>query len=181
MGFLRIILWEYLQNLPILAGFVLGFDLWQGDREWAAVACLVAGALTGSILIALTEARKVAGHKEPLAVVIMNIIVMAVIMFALVVYLAAAWSGWPTDLAVGALGGAGLGIAQGLAAKKRVDLRHCAALSLSSALVLPGLHWFLDMGWPVWSRALSMTLLATLIISAIDYWPTEWRPARSSN
>lgn len=173
MSFLKVIFWEFIQNLPVLAGFAWAFDLWQQGEFWAAIACVALGSLAGSALIALTEARKVAGHREPPAVLLANIIGMTVIALGMVAYLSAHWSSWLTDLAVGAAGGAGLGIVQSLAARKKVDLRHCLALGLAAPLVLVLVRWLLNTGWPVWVNILCMTALATVIIALIDYTPKK--------
>ena len=171
MRFLIVIFWEFLQNLPIFAGFVLAFDFWQKGNAWLALASILVGSILGSIMIALTESRKVAGHREPLSVLLTNIVVMATIMFALLAYLSAGWSGWLTDLLIGGLGGVTLGMAQSLAAKKKIGIRHCIALGLAAALVIIAVRVLLNVGWPIWVNVLSITILATLVISFIDYSP----------
>jgi hypothetical protein len=173
MNFLKILFWEFLQNLPILTGFTFAFKFWQQDRLWIAIACIVAGGTAGAVLIALTEARKQAGYQEPRAVLLANIVSITMIIFLTVVYLAAHWSNWLTDLAIGALGGAGLGIVQSLAARKRINGVHCVALGIASPLVLICIRWLLNIAWPVWANILSLSFLATVIISIIDYLPDE--------
>jgi hypothetical protein len=173
MNFLKVIFWEFVQNLPILAGFTFAFNFWQKDRPWIAFACMAAGGVAGALLIALTEARKVAGHREPLAVILTNMISMTAIMFVFVVYLSANWSGWLTDLVIGALGGSALGVAQSLAARKKIHLSHCMALGIASPLVLISIRWLLNTDWPAWANVLSLSFLSTIVISVIDYLPDE--------
>jgi hypothetical protein len=174
MNFLKIIFWEYLQNLPVLAGFAWAFDLWQHGRPWIALACVAAGGLAGAVLIALTEARKQAGYKEPRAVILANIVSITAIMFVMLIYLNVRWSSWLTDLIIGAFGGIGLGMVQSLAAKKKINVLHCIALGIASPLVLICIRWLLNTGWSIWINISLTCLLATLIISFIDYAPDEF-------
>jgi hypothetical protein len=176
MNFLKIIFWEYIQNLPVLAGFAWAFDLWQRGQPWIAFACVAAGGLTGAILIALTEARKQAGYKEPRAVLLTNIVSITTIMFVMMIYLTVRWSSWLTDLMIGVFSGIGLGIAQSLAARKKINVLHCIALGVASPLVLICIRWLLNTGWSIWIIISLICLLATLIISFIDYAPDEFNP-----
>ena len=174
MNFLKVIFWEFVQNLPALAGFAWAIDLWQKGRFGVAIAYIAAGGAAGAVLIALTEARKQAGYQEPRAVLLANIVSIPIIMFVLVVYLTARWSSWLTDLAICVLGGIGLGIVQSLAAKKKINAVHCIALGIASPLVLICIRWLLNTGLSIWVNILLMCLLATLIISLIDYMPDEY-------
>jgi hypothetical protein len=171
MRFMKVFFWEFLQNIPIFTGFAWAFTSLARGKPWIALAFAVAGGIFGSIVIALTESRKAAGHKETLPVVLANILAITTFIFAIVVYLSTKSTNWRTDLFLGSLGGAGLAIMQGLAAKKKIEARHCIALGLASALAIVGIRILLNAGWSVWLDILSMTLLATLIISPIDYMP----------
>ena len=168
---LKVLFWEYLQNLPIFAGFVWGYDLWSQGRQELAVLCMAAGSLTGAALIALTESRKKAGHREPVAVLIGNSIVMTMIMLVMVAYLSAHWSNWLTDLLIGILAGAGLGALQSLSAREKISLRHCIALGSASPLALISIRLILGLGWPDLVNILASAFLATLIIGFLDYAP----------
>jgi hypothetical protein len=171
MGFLRVIIWEYVQNLPIVASFAWALDLWQQRSPWLAILCVAAGAAATSILIALTERKKVSGHREPPAVLLANIATIFMIVLAIVVYLSAPWSTWLTDLVIGALGGVELGVVQSLAAREKVGVRHCLALGLAGSMLLVLVRLLLRTGWPVWANGLTLSVLATLVISLIDYTP----------
>ena len=175
VNFLKILFWEYLQNLPVLTGFAWALAFWQKGRFGIAVACLVAGGIAGAVLIALTESRKQVGYREPPAVLLTNILGITLIMFVMAVYLTTHWSSWLTDLAIGALVGTGLGIAQSLAARKKINLVHCLALGIASPLVLICIRGLLSAGWSIWVNTLLMCLVATLVISLIDYAPDEFQ------
>ena len=177
---LSVFFWEYLQNLPIFAGFVWGYTLWSQGRQELAVPFLVAGSLAGALLIALTESRKISGHREPASVVIANGAGMAVIMVGMVGYLSAHWSNWLTDLLIGVLAGVGLGALQSLAAREKISLRHCVALGSASPLALIAFRLLLRIGWPNWVNILGTALLATLIIGFLDYAPKSSELFRSA-
>jgi hypothetical protein len=171
MRFLRIFLWEFLQNLPIFSGFTCAFDALARRQAWFALAWSVAGGVCGALMIALTEARKTAGHKESPPVTLANALAVTVFIFTIVVYLNTRGTFWLTDLVLGSLGGAVLAALQSLAARKKPDLRHAIALGLASAAAIACIRILLHAGWPVWLHILLITLLATGIISLIDYMP----------
>lgn len=173
MNFLKIIFWEYLQNLPIMTGFVWGLKLWQGGRYGVAAGCVILGSVVGAILIALTEGKKVPGFREPRSVLVTNIIVIIIIMLLVMVYLTERWSSWLTDLGVGILSGAGLAVLQSLAAKGKIGLIHCIALGTATPLVLISIRWLVSIGLSIWLNIALLSLLGTLVISVIDYLPDK--------
>jgi hypothetical protein len=177
--FLKVVFWEYVQNAPIIAGFVWALDRWQNGRFLDACFFIVASSIIGAITIALTEANKVKGHKEPFAVLLANTIGISSIMLATNFYLLASWSNRVTDILIGAFGGVGLGIIQSLTAKEKIGIRHCIALGLASSLVLVFIHWLATNNWPTWLNIVFLTSVATIIISIIDYWPKKMKVASS--
>jgi hypothetical protein len=168
--FLRSVFWEFVQNLPLIAGFVWGLDLWQHHRPAGAMACMAAGSVIGSLAIWATEARIVHGHREPLRVVLTNIAVIALLMLVLTAYLSAPWSRWWLDVVLGAAAGLALGAAQDLAAGSPIGIRHCAALGLSFTLGLVGVRLLAVSLPPLWS-ILTITTAVTVIIAVMDYGP----------
>jgi hypothetical protein len=166
--FWRIFFWEFVQNVPLVVGFLLGLRLWQSGQPGFAVLCVVGGSLLGALAIQATEARIVAGHREPLRAVLVNIAAMSVLMLAVVAYLSAAWSRWWTDLLAGGLVGLALGAAQDVAARSPVGLRHVAAFALAFALGLEGVR-LLASECPLLVSALIITSVVTAAISALDY------------
>jgi hypothetical protein len=164
--------WEFVQNLPPVAGFLLGLAQWRQERLGLAAASVAAGSLLGSFAIWATESRIVAGHREPLRVVVANVVVIAGLMFVLMAYLSAGWSRWWTDLLIGAAGGIVLGVAQDLAARSPVGPGHCAAMALAFALALLGIRGLVD-ALPLAANVLLITAFATVIIGLIDYGPAR--------
>lgn len=171
MRFLTVYLWECLQNLPIFTGFTCAFGALAKGDAWGTLAWAVAGGGCGATLIALTESRKTPGHQERLPVVLANTLAITAFIVVIVVYLTSRGTNLLTDLILGSLGGAGLAAVQSLAARKKIDLRHCAALGAASAFGIAGIRVLLHTGWTFWLNILFMTLLASLIITLIDYLP----------
>jgi preprotein translocase subunit SecE len=163
--------WEFVQNLPLVAGLLLGLDAWRAGTWGLAVVWMVGGSAAGSLMIWATESKMVEGHREPLRAVLVNVAVMAVLMWVVVLYLAAGWSRWWTDLLVGAAVGSGLGIAQDLAAGSSIGLRHSAAFALAFALGLVGVRLAVAGLSPVLA-ILAVTLVVTVAITLLDYGPS---------
>ncbi|MGD8622896.1 MAG: hypothetical protein PVJ34_00035 [Anaerolineae bacterium] len=164
----QILFWECVQNLPMVAGFFLGLALWQIGRPWLAAACALGGSALGALLIWATEGRIVAGHREPLRVLLTNVGVLATLMIVFLAYLSASWSRWQTDLAFGLLAGALLGVAQDLAAGSRVGWGHVTAFALALGLglvLIRGLAAIL----PVWANVAIVTAVISVVIGVVDY------------
>jgi len=170
--FLKASWWEFVQNLPLISGFVISLHLWRQDWWGPAIACMVAGSVAGALLIAVTESRIVEGHREPRRVIVINIITMSVSTLVLVAYLATGWSSWKTDVLVGPWLGIGVAVAQDMAAGQRIGVRHCLALACAAPLVLVGIR-LLVVALPVWASISIITLVVTLLIVLIDYGPAD--------
>lgn len=168
MRFLRAFFWEFVQNLPLVAGVLYGLFFWQQARVASALACMVVGSILGAVIIWATEARIVSGHHEPWQVVVTNMIGMAALMLLVVVYWSAPWSSWWTDVGLGLLAGTALAVAQDLAAKARIGVGHALALAVSLALALVGVR-LLARVFPVWLNVLWITLTVTAVICWLDY------------
>jgi hypothetical protein len=164
----RTFFWEFVQNLPLIAGFLLALDLWQQAKLLPSLACMVAGSLTGSLVIWATEARIVAGHREPQRVVVTNVAGIALMMLLLAAYLSADWSRWWTDLVFGLLGGIALGVAQDLAAGSAPSLGHAMAFALSFSLGLAGVR-IVSAALPLGASVLLVTATVTALICMMDY------------
>lgn len=170
--FVRLFFWEFIQNLPFAAGFLLGLEAGQGGQWGLAAAWMVGGSILGALAIWATEARMVEGHREPLGMMLTNVVVIAGLMLAVAAYLSAGWSAWWTDLLLGLVGGMGLGVVQDLAAGSSVGWTHALALGLGCALGLIGVRVLaacLPLAW----NALLITGIVTVFIVVVDYGP--WR------
>ncbi len=170
--FVRAVAWEFVQNLPLIGGFVLGLDLWQRGRVALAVACMVGGSVLGALLIRATESKIVEGHDEPFRVVVTNAVVIVALMLIVAAYLAAPWSRWWMDLLFGLLGGVLLGVVQDWAGGTPVGLGHCLAMGLAIPLVLLALR-LLSATLPAVANVFVVTVAVTVVIALVDYGP--WR------
>lgn len=168
--------WEFLQNLPLVAGFLLGLQAWQSGRWGLAVGWMVSGSIVGALVIWATEARIVDGHREPARVVLTNVVVITILEVALVAYLSSAWSRWWTDLIGGSVGALLLGISQDLAAgsardqalDRGIDWGHCAALALAFGCTLLGVRVLVAF-LPLGVNVLVVTALSAAAVVLIDY------------
>ncbi len=159
----RTFFWEFLQNLPLATGFIGGMRLWERNK-WAALGCAIAGGATSAWLIALTEPKIVAGHRESTRMALGNMLAFAVLMIALVAYLHAGWSDWKTDLLAGGCAGLALDRVQSRQPLGRHTLAMAAAGGCGLALIrlLAGIP-----NWP--SSVLILTVVITLIVVVLDY------------
>jgi hypothetical protein len=175
----QVLFWEFIQNLPLVAGFLFGLHLWRQEEKALAVICMIAGSIVGSCIIWATESRIVDGHRESLQVVLANVCVITALMLVLVAYLSALWSRWWMDLVLGLAGGIALGVAQDLAARSPIGLRHCLAMAAATALALVAVR-LLSTAFPLWICALALALVVTVIIALMDYSSTTVMGAKRS-
>jgi hypothetical protein len=173
---LRVLLWEFVQNLPLVLGFLLGLKLWQQGRLWPAMASMVVGSVAGSFLISVTERHIVEGHREPLRVMLTNMAVIAGFMLIVTAYLAAPWSRWWLDLVLGVVAGTLLGMVQDVVTGSSIGWGHCAAMGLAFALALVALRWLASL--PLVANVLIITAVLSVLIVLIDYVAFD---ARSSH
>lgn len=173
----KILFWEFLQNLPLMAGFGLALTLGQRDQWLLAAGCMAVGGALGTGVIALTESRKVPGHREPWQVMALNFVGMTTLGLAITAYFLASWGNLFIDALIGIAAGMMLGIGQSLAAREPIGWRHCLALAVAFPWPLMGLRGLMRLGLPVAANILILTLLITVVIGLIDYGP--WKAQES--
>lgn len=173
----RILFWELLQNLPLTAGFGLALTLGRQGQWLPAAVCMVVGGGVGTGVIALTEAHKVQGHREPWQVVVVNFVAMTSMGLAVAAYCVAPWSNLVMDALIGVIAGVVLGIMQSLSAKESIGWRHCAALAVAFPWPLIGIRVLMRLALPVTMNILILALVVTVVIGLIDYgpWATQKR------
>lgn len=168
MKLLQTTFWELAQNLFLVTGFMGAVELWQQGRWLPALLCMVGGSVAGALVIRFTESRIVAGHREPVRVVVANVLTMTFLMLVLTAYLSTGWSSWKLDLVAGALAGIVLGAVQDVVDRKMPSLKHCAAFAVAFPVALIGVRMLiynLSLLWGV----LVVSVLITLPIVVIDY------------
>jgi hypothetical protein len=174
LAFFGALCWECLQNLPVIVLFVAAVWLWRNERRAAAVWCVLAGAVAGSLIIRWTEPLT-SGYHETAATTIANMVVMSVLQVPFVAYLAAQgrWSQWKMDLVLGGLAGAILALVQGLTSSGSPlagIILHSVSLAVACALILIAIRKIKD--YPLPKALVGAALVAvamTFIISVIDY------------
>lgn len=172
MKLVRMFFWESIQNLPLVAGFLLSLKMWQQGKQGTAVGCAVAGSIIGSAVIWATESRIVKEHRETMRAMVANILAIFLLMLLLTVYMSLQWGNLWSDLLVGLVGGIGLGVVQSLAVKSLVSVGHCTAFALSFALGLAGVR-LLAAVFPVGVNILLITVVVSAVITVIDYGPSK--------
>jgi hypothetical protein len=136
MEILRLMSLEFVQNVPLIAGFLLAFPFWKQGEWAAAMACMLAGSVLGALAIRITEPKMVEGHRETTRTAIGNASAFCALMLVLTLYLAAGWSTWWMDIVAGWLVALALALAQELANEARLGLVRSLWLGLSCAVGL---------------------------------------------
>jgi hypothetical protein len=175
MSFGTMFFWEFVQNIPLVAGLMVALQLWEVSIV-SAVTAMTAGSVLGALLIRLTERRIVGQNemvglqegREPISVTLTNIVFMFLFMLALTIYLGAAWSSIVTDLLAGALIGFILSAGQSKAAGAAVVWRHSLAFAAAFPAAIITIR-LLSAVVPLPVSILLITGLVTLIITFIDY------------
>lgn len=157
--------WEFVQNIVLLSGFFLGWQLWRQHLHILAVGCAIASGIIGAWNIRVIE-RKFKGHDEPLKVTLTNSIAMPALMLIFIAYLSSKWSNWKTDLAVGMSAGISLATIQRLTIKAPLDLVRSAAFAIAFPVTLVGMRWLMTT-LPVIVNILISTAVVTFLIVLI--------------
>jgi len=175
MILLRVWMWESVQNLPLLLGFVCAARVWQ-DQIGLGLLLLLAGNGLGILIMHYTEPKL---HKVKYAVNwkgdLINFVLFTVIAIPFIYYFNAdnRWINWKTDLIAGIAVGILLTAGQSLSwsgEKSRMVL-HGIAMAVSFPLIMICLRYTLQVeAWPAaLLLTLLTTLLASLVIALIDY------------
>ena len=175
MKLLSIWIWETLENLPLLFGFVVAARLWT-ENVIAGLIALILGMGLGVLVTRILEPRLHKGnHQVRWVSTLINFALFALLAIPFLYYFRAEtdWLNWKTDL----LGGLGAGLlltfVQSLhwtGAKSRI-LLHGAAMLVAFPVIMLGLRTIICMD--SWGLSiiltLFLTLFASLIIALIDY------------
>ena len=175
MKLLSIWMWESLENLPLLLGFVVAARLWQVNLI-AGLVVLLLGMGLGVFITRLVEPRL---HKDQREVrwtsTLINFILFVALSIPFLYYFRAdtRWINWKTDIVTGIIAGILLTWTQSLhwtGAKSRMFL-HGAAMVVSIPVIMIGLRLIVNVEG--WNLTLLLTLLlvlfASFIIALIDY------------
>lgn len=168
MKFFWLLFWELAQNLPLVAGFIVAFQFWQGGEWVPAIVCMVTGSVAAALIIRATEPKIFEGHRESVPAVIANILTFPVLMLVLAAYLSAGWSSWWTDVAGGLILAIVLAVVQDRAARERFGIVRSLALGLSCSVSVIFIRLLLEA-----SSLISIVVVAvwfTLVMGAYKQW-----------
>lgn len=168
-------MWESLENMPMILGFVVAARLWN-DNLPAGLAILVVGMALGVLATRMLEPKlHKAKHEVRWVSVIVNFLLFVGLAVPFIYYFRVdtAWLNWKTDLLGGLFAALLLTFAQSThwsGPKARMVL-HGAAMMAAFPIIMLGLRFIIRM--EVWGFSIfltfPLTLLASLIIALIDY------------
>jgi hypothetical protein len=175
MKLLTVWMWESLENLPLLLGFVIAARLWR-DNLVAGLAALVVGMGLGVLVTHFVEPKLHKGNHEVRWIsTVVNFLLFVVLAIPFVYYFRAdtRWINWKTDLLAGLAAGLLLTIVQSshwTGVKSRMVL-HGAAMMVAFPVIMLGLRHVIHLESWVTCLALTIVLVwfASLIIASIDY------------
>lgn len=168
-------MWESLENVPLLFGFVFAARLWQ-ENIVAGLVALIIGMGLGVLVTRLLEPKlHKAKHKVRWVSVLVNFLLFVALAIPFIYYfrMEAPWLNWKTDLLGGLAAALLLTFVQSthwVGAKSRM-LLHGAAMLAAFPIIMLGLRYIIRVnGWGI-SMLLTflLTLFASLIIALIDY------------
>lgn len=165
----KVYFWEFLQNFPLLLGFLLALEQ-SNQKNWLFMFlfCFF-GSVFGSFAIRYTEPKITSGKLEPLSVTLTNLVSFSLIAGIVAIYFSQGWGNWMTDCLIGFGLGIVVGYGQDLAeGKKKPGVRHILALSIAFIFALIAIRYVAQVFLPVWGGII-LTAVVTLVIVMIDY------------
>jgi len=162
VSFLIEFFWEFVQNIVLIAGFFVAFAMWQQEARGLSLGIIALSGVLGAWNIRWIEA-KFKGHNESLQVTVVNSLMMPLLMFVFVVYLSANWTGWGSDVLIGAIGGFMLSVVQRLVIKAPLDVARSFAFAIAFPALLSSTRGMLAI-FPLPCTILTSTTIATFLI-----------------
>lgn len=175
MKLLLVWLWESLENLPMLLGFVIAARLWD-DRMQVGLAVLIVSMGFGVLITRFVEPKlHKTKHEVRWVSVLVNFVLFVVLAIPFVYYFNVDlhWLNWKTDLLGGLVAGLLLTLVQSThwRGQRSRMLLHGVAMIVAFPVIMLGLRNIIQMdGWGL-SMFLTFLLIifASLIITLIDY------------
>jgi hypothetical protein len=175
--FLRILLWETLENFPLFIGFLLAVRIRSENLALAFVYLLVGTAL-GAGLIHFTEVKKFSNQPR-LKETLTNFAVFTVLAIPFVFYFSVSnvwWSNWITDIIFGAVAGVALAVGESWGWNKVTEVKsHALTMAISAALFLFAIRlvYTIKSVTTVLIAGAILTFLLSIVIVWLDYWPIK--------
>jgi hypothetical protein len=167
-------IWECLENLPLMFGFILAVRLWDKNII-AGLVALIVGMGLGILTTRSVEPNL---HKEKHTVSWKSTLINFVLFVALAIPFTfyfrtnTRWINWITDLLAGCVVGLLLTFVQSLhwsGPKSRMVL-HGVAMTVSFPIIMVGLRYIVRLeGWIFIPLTFLLVLFASFVISLIDY------------
>lgn len=175
--FLRILLWETLENFPLFIGFLLAVRI-RSENLALAFAYLLVGTALGAGLIHFTEVKKFSNQPR-LKETLTNFVVFTVLAIPFVFYFSVSniwWSNWITDIVLGAIAGVALAIGESWGWSKVTEVKsHALSMAISAALLLCAIRlvYTIKSVTAMLIAGTILTFLLSIIIVWLDYWPIK--------
>lgn len=175
MKLIAIWMWESLENLPMILGFVIAARFWDDHLITGPVALIVGMGLGVFVTRQVEPKLHKARHEVRWVSMLVNFLLFVALAVPFVYYFRAdiRWFNWKTDLLGGLAAGLLLTFIQSLhwrGPKARMVL-HGAAMLVAFPVIMLGLRYIIRM--ESWGLSMLLTLLltqfASLIIALIDY------------
>jgi hypothetical protein len=159
------VLWEFLQNVALVAPAIGAIQLWsRGKRAAAAMAVVVTGVL-GAALVHLTEPLITGQPLGPIQNAVANAVAfgLAAALFAIYLGSEAEWSSWRIDLGLGISAAVAIAVAQSVTLPD-VPAQNMVVHGLAMAVAIPLVLILLRQLRP---RNLAAVLGESLLVAAI--------------
>ena len=177
LRFLKILLWEALENAPILVAFLWAADI-QSKNFPFALAILLIGAAGSAGLIHFTETKKF-GIQPNWKETLVNFTVFSILTIPFIFYVSADhvwWSNWITDIILGILAGLFVDIGESYGWRDKSKIRvHAVSMASIAVFSLWGIRLThnADVIVSIIVVSIVVNLLASIIIVSLDYWPIK--------
>jgi branched-subunit amino acid transport protein len=175
MKLLSVWIWESIENLPLIFGFIFAIRLWDKNII-AGLVALILGMGLGVLVTRYVEPYLHMGkHTVSWTSTIVNFVLFVALAIPFVYYFRAdtRWINWKTDLLAGLAAGLLLTFMQSLhwtGPKSRMIL-HGMAMTVSFPIIIVGLRYIVRVdGWSIFLLStFLLVMFASFIISLIDY------------
>lgn len=177
LRFLKILLWETIENAPILIGFLLALRI-QSENLFLALVILLIGTASGATLIHLTESSKYS-NQPMLKETLVNFAVFTVLAIPFLFYFSveeAWWSNWVTDIILGLLVGYVLSFSESWGWNDKATVKiHAVSMAIASILFLYGIRFTykLELFIGILAIGIVFNFFVSIIIVLFDYWPIK--------
>lgn len=183
LRFFKILLWETLENAPMLIGLLVALRI-QSENLILAIIILVIGTACGAILIHFTESRKYS-NQPMLKETLVNFAVFTFLAIPFLFYFSANdvwWSNWGTDIVIGILVGYVLSFSESWGWSNKATVKiHALSMGIASLIFLYGIRFTfqLELFSAIVVVGIVLNFFVSIIIVLFDYWPIKTSPEKT--